>query len=74
MRRILTGGLATLLLGAWLLVPASAPNKKPALRCSLTGQRIESCCCVMREGKLYCPLAKKTIDHCCCVPAEQRNR
>ena len=72
MRRILTGAAATLLLGIWLLAPASTPDKKPALRCSLTGQRSESCCCVMREGKLYCPLAKKTIGHCCCVPAENQ--
>ena len=72
--RTLTWGMATLLLAAWVLAAPPAPNKKPALRCALTGQRIESCCCVTRDGKLYCPLAKKTIDRCCCVPAENQHR
>ena len=74
MARVLSRGLATLLLGVWVLAAPSAPNTKPALRCTLTGQRIESCCCVTRDGKLYCPLAKKTIERCCCVPAENQHR
>jgi hypothetical protein len=66
--------LAPLLLAVWVLAAPPAPTTKPALRCTLTGKRIESCCCVQREGKLYCPLAKKAIESCCCVPVEQKPR
>ncbi len=70
MRRALMVVLVVgLLLGlAWAgTQPAS---KSSGLRCTLTNQKIEKCCCQTRDGKLYCPLAKKTIDACCCVPAE----
>ena len=69
MRRLLLLIVFGLLLGlAWAgTQPAS---KSAGLRCTLTNQKIEKCCCQMRDGKLYCPLAKKTIDACCCVPAE----
>jgi len=36
------------------------------LMCTLTGKRIDACCCQQKDGKLYCPLAKQTIQACCC--------
>jgi len=36
------------------------------LMCTLTGKKIEACCCQQKDGKLYCPLAKQTIESCCC--------
>lgn len=54
---------AVLLLFATLTVVGST---KEGLVCSLTGKKIESCCCQQKDGKLYCPLAEKTIEQCCC--------
>lgn len=54
--------------------------KKPAttqtttaekLRCSLTGEVVDKCCCVEREGKLHCTLADKDVAECCCGPARE---
>ena len=56
------------LAGAALALAGSQPNT-PALRCTLTDKKIETCCCAEKDGKLYCPLANKTIEKCCCVPA-----
>ncbi len=50
-------------------VEASAtakPAKGGKLKCSLTGQVVDECCCVEREGKTYCTLAKKSVETCCC--------
>ncbi|MGH9784813.1 MAG: hypothetical protein ACRD88_11555, partial [Terriglobia bacterium] len=52
-----------------LLAANSANRSQPsALECTLTGQKIQSCCCQIRQGKLYCPLANQTISKCCCKP------
>lgn len=61
MRRIIPAA-ALLFLGV-VLVAGSAGG----LKCSLTGKKIDSCCCQQKDGKLYCPLAKKAIEQCCCV-------
>ena len=62
-RLILSGALLLLLAGSatpWSGALASG------LVCTLTGQKIATCCCELKDGKLYCPLAKKTIESCCC--------
>jgi len=42
-----------------------------ALRCTLTGKTIASCCCETgKNGKLHCTLANKDIETCCCEPAK----
>jgi hypothetical protein len=46
------------------------PGEAEKLECSLTGETIDECCCVEREGKTYCTLAKKNVETCCCDPAE----
>ena len=68
MRRWFLGLAAVLLLAAliWTLYPAT--TGAAAVRCTLTGQTVDKCCCVGRDGKLYCPLAKQTIETCCCGP------
>jgi hypothetical protein len=54
--------------GACASMAAEGSSK---LRCSLTGNVVDSCCCVQREGKLYCTLAKKNVDSCCCESASK---
>jgi len=49
-----------------LLAGSAAPASPSGLICTLTGKKIEACCCQLKDGKLYCPLAKKTIEACCC--------
>lgn len=44
------------------------------LRCSLTGQEIDACCCVQREGKTHCTLAGKDVGRCCCHPVGEPKR
>jgi len=42
-------------------------EKGGKLRCSLTGQEVDKCCCEPRKGgKMHCTLAKKDVDKCCC--------
>jgi hypothetical protein len=41
-------------------------SSESGLICTLTGKKIDACCCQQKDGKLYCPLAKKTIESCCC--------
>ena len=40
------------------------------MRCSLTGEVVDTCCCVEREGKTHCTLADKDVAECCCTPME----
>jgi hypothetical protein len=61
MRRFFLTGCALLFLGT---LPGAGGTKE--LKCSLTGKKIETCCCQQKDGKLYCPLAEKTIEQCCC--------
>ncbi|HXE74865.1 MAG TPA: hypothetical protein VNN18_04405 [Candidatus Xenobia bacterium] len=67
-RRVLAlMGALLLAMAIWAAYPSG--TKAAGLRCTLTGQKIDSCCCIQKDGKLYCPLAKKTIEKCCCEPA-----
>lgn len=43
--------------------------KGGAMKCTLTGKTVESCCCVEKDGKMRCTLADKDVEKCCCVPA-----
>lgn len=60
--------LATLFFMILLATAATGPKQNAAYVCSLTNQKITSCCCTKKEGILYCNLAKKTIAKCCCKP------
>jgi hypothetical protein len=57
-------------LGMLLVLAGSANSRnissESGLICTLTGKKIDACCCQLKDGKLYCPLAKKTIESCCC--------
>ena len=64
MRRLIMSSAVLLLLAgsanSWNVASESG------LICTLTGKKIEACCCEQKDGKLYCPLAQKTIESCCC--------
>ena len=64
MRRLILSG-ALLFLPAGSATPWSGASQS-GLVCTLTGQKIATCCCQQKDGKLYCPLAKTTIESCCC--------
>lgn len=68
MQRMISLILGSLLLGGLLVANSANPKQPAALECTLTGQKIQSCCCQIRESKLYCPLANQTISACCCRP------
>ena len=68
MQRMISLFLGSLLLGGLLAANSANLNQPAALECTLTVQKIQSCCCQIREGKLYCPLANQTISQCCCRP------
>jgi hypothetical protein len=48
-----------------------AAHDSGRMRCSLTGQTMETCCCIHREGKLHCTLADKDVESCCCKPGSE---
>ena len=64
-------GLLAILLGSVVALGAATTKTATKYVCTLTGQTIEKCCCVQKDGKLYCTLANKTVDPCCCKPAEK---
>jgi len=49
---------------------SSGHVSEPGLMCTLTGKKIDACCCQLKDGQLYCPLAQTYIDHCCCKAAD----
>jgi len=69
MRRMITLVLGGLLLVGLLVATWVNRGQASALECTLTGQKIASCCCQIRQGKLYCPLADQVISKCCCKVA-----
>ena len=73
MRRWLTSALGALLLASLVSAAPQALAGQP-IRCTLTGKKIEKCCCEKRGKKLYCTLAKKTIAKCCCEPRQTPKR
>jgi hypothetical protein len=66
MRLIRAIAVALLLAGS----ASSAHLSESGLLCTLTGQKIDACCCQLRDDGLYCPLAKTHIEACCCKAAE----
>ena len=68
MHRILEVLFGTLLLAGLVSTVPASPKGQATLQCTLTGQKIEVCCCQQRGGKLYCTLARKAITQCCCKP------
>ena len=70
MRRLLIAFAGTALLAGLAVARPETPKPKPSIRCTLTGKKIESCCCEQRGEKIYCSLAKKEINKCCCEPVQ----
>lgn len=52
----------------------SREAKAERLRSTLTGQLVDKCCCVQREGKTHCTLADKDVATCCCRPVAEEPR
>ena len=51
-----------------LAVATIASAAAPAMKCTLTGKEVKTCCCEQQKnGKLFCTLAKKEVDKCCCT-------
>jgi hypothetical protein len=71
-RLILAASLSLVLLFANAGSSRTAISEESGLICTLTGKKIEACCCQEKDGALYCPLAKQTIDHCCCHSASTK--
>ena len=61
--------LLAIVLGSVVALGVAAAKTATKYTCTLTGQTVEKCCCVQKDGKLYCTLAKKAIDLCCCKSA-----
>jgi len=61
------------LLLAISVIPSSTEatgSDSAGLICTLTGKKVDACCCKLKDGKLFCPLAKTYIDACCCKAAD----
>jgi hypothetical protein len=53
-----------------LLVAASALAATGSrMVCEKTGVVMDSCCCVMQDGKMICTLTGEEVESCCCHPA-----
>ena len=51
-----------------LLVAASAlATRASELVCEKTGVTVDSCCCVMQDGKMICTLTGEVVASCCCT-------
>ena len=62
--------LITLAAIAALALTASGKGDEGALRCTITGKIVKSCCReTAANGHLHCTLANKDIKKCCCEPA-----
>lgn len=60
-----------LLAASALFIAIAATAGTGALRCTLTGKIIDSCCCTKaKNGNLHCTLANKDIKSCCCRAAK----
>ena len=73
MRRLLAILTLGMMLGPVALLVGRSGPAQGSLQCTLTGARIDSCCCETRNGKPYCTLAKQSIDSCCCIPSDTSN-
>ena len=65
MRIAMIAVLLFAVLGGYVASGSVPAKSESGLMCTLTGKRIDACCCQMKDGALYCPLAKQKIDHCC---------
>ena len=61
--------LASMLL-ALAAVSPGVPMNDGAMVCTITGQQVETCCCVEKDGKMICTLTGEVVTSCCCTPAK----
>jgi hypothetical protein len=69
MKRVFgTLSIAFLLAASALATASSASNASSAsgLVCEKTGVVVDSCCCIVQDGKMICTLTGETVSSCCC--------
>jgi hypothetical protein len=49
---------------------AAAETVNSSMVCTLTGEQVEQCCCIEKDGALVCTLTGETVSSCCCAPAK----
>jgi hypothetical protein len=55
-------------LSLFLLIASSAlATRASELVCEKTGTVVDSCCCVVQDGKMICTLTGEVVDSCCCT-------
>ena len=62
--------LASMILALAAAGPGVAVNDGGgAMTCTITGQQVEECCCIEKDGKMICTLTGEVVTSCCCTPA-----
>jgi len=69
MKTLVMTALTMLLFGG--AAPANLSQNTTTYVCTLTNEKVTSCCCEKRNGKLFCTKAKKEINTCCCKPVQE---
>ncbi|HEY4228875.1 MAG TPA: hypothetical protein VGO79_01820 [Thermoanaerobaculia bacterium] len=54
------------LLATSALATASRASSPSGLLCEKAGVVVDSCCCVMQDGKVICTLTGEPVDSCFC--------
>ena len=60
-KMVLAFAIALLLAGT-----ASTTAGGSRMTCQMTGQTMETCCCVAAHGAMVCTLTGETVSACCC--------
>jgi hypothetical protein len=64
-KRLLTLAFLTI-----LLVGSAVATESSGMVCTKTGETVESCCCVEKDGALVCTLTGEAVSACCCTPSK----
>ena len=62
--------LASMLLAA-CVTGSGVANAGSEMTCTMTGETVEQCCCVEKNGAMVCTLTGETVSSCCCVSASK---
>ena len=56
------------ILSLLFVVTASAlATQASSVVCDKTGVVVDTCCCVVQDGKMICTLTGEVVDSCCCA-------
>lgn len=62
--------LASMVLAA-CVAGSGVANAASDMVCTLTGETVEQCCCVVKDGAMVCTLTGETVTSCCCASASK---